>query len=435
MSQCPISEQQHRRVEQVSRYLRKPDTRFWSQLLSAAPPPTAAERQRRLRIARFALGAVTLISFLYAIPTLLIDAGNLGLVAAVTGATGVVFALGMWLAALDRGDVARAILMVTLTTQLGALMLLSGNELLIVVFTPVVAALARVLYTAEERIQRALFIVLGTGLFVTGMLLEPSPRLDFSGVAPWLLVMARIINTVLAVVSLLAIISTYDNDVLRNEAELVRERQRSDQLLHAVLPASIVSELRAGASSIARRHEAVTVLFADIAGFTPWSASQTPEHVVAVLEQIFSRFDRCVIAAGAEKIKTIGDAYMVIAGAPVENAEHASVIADLALAMHKEVEAIRAETGMKLDLRVGIHSGALIGGVIGVMRFSYDVWGDTVNTASRMESHGEPGRIQLTDATRALLPSSYQLQPRGNIEVKGKGLMQAWWLLSNGKMP
>jgi len=428
MDKCPLTSAQEKRVPQISRYLRKPDTRFWSELLSAPPSPTEADRARRLRIARFALGAVTLISFLYALPTLILDADNLALVAAITGLTGLVFAAGMWLAALGRGSVARVVLMVTLTVQLAALMFLSGDLLLIVVFTPVIAALARVLYSADERIQRLLFIGLGTGLFVAGMVLELPARLDFSGVSPALVVFTRLLNTVLAVVSLLAIISTYDNDVLRNEAELERERQRSDQLLQAVLPQSIVAELRDGAASIARRHDQVTVLFADIAGFTPWSANQSPEQVVAVLEQIFSRFDRLVLAAGAEKIKTIGDAYMVISGAPVAQPGHADVIASLALAMLREVASIRAETGMALDLRVGIHTGALIGGVIGVMRFSYDVWGDTVNTASRMESHGEPGRIQLSDDTRQCLSPEFTVTARGVIDVKGKGPMQTWWL-------
>lgn len=151
--------------------------------------------------------------------------------------------------------------------------------------------------------------------------------------------------------------------------------------------------------------------------------------MVALLEKVFSRFDRLVAAGGAEKIKTIGDAYMVISGAPDPRRDHAHVIARLALQLLAEVDAVRLETGIPLHLRVGIHSGEVIAGVIGALRFSYDVWGDTVNTASRMESHGEPGRIQISDETRVLLGNDFRCEPRGNISVKGKGEMTTWWLL------
>ena len=411
--------------------LRKPDAAFWLEFLRPAPAPTEADRARRFRIARFALGAVTLISFLYAIPTLLIDADNLARVAAVTGLTGLVFALGMWMASLGREGLARSILMLTLTVQLATLMWLSGNQLLIVVFAPVLAALARVLYSADEQWQRGLFVLAGVALFASGMLFELTPVLDFTQVSPLLIGASRVINVVLALMSLLAIIATYDNEVLRSEAALDIERLKSEQLLQAVLPEPIVEELRAGASSIARRHEEVTVLFADIAGFTPWSSGQLPEQVVSQLERIFSRFDRLVLDAGVEKIKTIGDAYMVIAGAPRAQPDHAERMANLALAMREEIRLLREETGIAMDLRLGLHSGELIGGVIGVMRFSYDVWGDTVNTASRMESHGEPGRIQITSATRDRLPAHFLVHERGDIEVKGKGTMRTWWLERN----
>jgi adenylate cyclase len=200
-------------------------------------------------------------------------------------------------------------------------------------------------------------------------------------------------------------------------------------LLHAVLPQKIANELRKSDSMIANRHPEVTVLFADIAGFTPWSSKQEPEVVVSLLEKIFSRFDARLSELGAEKIKTIGDAYMVVSGAPDPRADHAHVIANLALALLEEIKLIRQQTGIALDVRIGIHTGSVIAGVIGAVRFSYDIWGDTVNTASRMESHGQAGRIQISQQTKERIAPKFNVEPRGLVDIKGKGEMETWWLV------
>ena len=149
-----------------------------------------------------------------------------------------------------------------------------------------------------------------------------------------------------------------------------------------------------------------------------------------MLERIFSGFDRLVEAAGAEKIKTIGDAYMVVSGAPQARSDHAQVIAGIALEMLAVVEQVNREQGSRLALRVGVHTGPVVAGVIGKLRFSYDVWGDTVNTASRMESHGEPGRIQVSEATFKQLDEAFHCVARGGTDFKGKGSMNTWWLQS-----
>jgi class 3 adenylate cyclase len=144
----------------------------------------------------------------------------------------------------------------------------------------------------------------------------------------------------------------------------------------------------------------------------------------------FSRFDKRLAQIGAEKIKTIGDAYMVVSGAPDPRADHAHVIARLALALLEEIALVRADTGIALDVRIGVHTGSVIAGVIGAVRFSYDIWGDTVNTASRMESHGLAGRIQISRETRDRISDAFVVEPRGFIDVKGKGEMETWWLVS-----
>jgi class 3 adenylate cyclase len=226
------------------------------------------------------------------------------------------------------------------------------------------------------------------------------------------------------------LVGVFNREVLNAENGLVEERARSDRLLHAVLPQKIADELRKSDRMIANRHPEVTVLFADIAGFTPWSSAQEPEAVVSLLEKIFSRFDARLSQLGAEKIKTIGDAYMVVSGAPEPRADHAHVIANLALALLEEIQLVRQETGIALDMRIGVHTGSVIAGVIGAVRFSYDIWGDTVNTASRMESHGQAGRIQISQQTKERIEDAFVVEPRGMIDVKGKGEMETWWLIA-----
>jgi class 3 adenylate cyclase len=213
------------------------------------------------------------------------------------------------------------------------------------------------------------------------------------------------------------------------------ERERSERLLLNILPAPIAERLKASGDSIAEHSEGVTVLFADIVGFTPLSASKTPQALVELLNRIFSEFDALADAHGLEKIKTIGDAYMAVAGLPIAWPDHAPRAARMALAMHDVIARVAAETGEKLALRIGLHSGPVVAGVIGRRKFTYDLWGDTVNTASRMESHGVPGAIHCTETAALLLRGTFQLQARGAMEIKGKGEMHTFLVLKAEGIP
>jgi adenylate cyclase len=205
------------------------------------------------------------------------------------------------------------------------------------------------------------------------------------------------------------------------------ERERSERLLLNVLPAPIAERLKRESGVIAERCPEVSVLFADLAGFTPVAERLPPEEVVSLLDGIFSEFDELVAEHGLEKIKTIGDGYMVAGGIPVPVPDHTLRIADLALAMQ---EAMASRTSsVALALRVGIDTGPVVAGVIGRSRFGYDLWGDTVNTASRMESHAPPGGIQVTERAASLLADRYELERRDEVEIKGKAPMTTYLLI------
>ncbi len=210
--------------------------------------------------------------------------------------------------------------------------------------------------------------------------------------------------------------------------ELAVEKARAEELLLNVLPASIAERLKRGQRPIADGFPRVSVLFADIVGFTKMSERVTPEELVERLNRMFSSFDDLADKLKLEKIKTIGDAYMVAGGLHSHEYDHAQTIAEMALGMQRRASEFGTEFGEALSIRVGIHTGPVVAGVIGKRKFIYDVWGDTVNTASRMESHGEPGTIHVTEDTALLLKDSYELEARGEIAIKGKGLMRTWFL-------
>jgi adenylate cyclase len=209
--------------------------------------------------------------------------------------------------------------------------------------------------------------------------------------------------------------------------EREKERAKSERLLLNVLPQAIASRLRDTHGTIADGFDEVTVLFADIVDFTTLSAGAAPAEIVGLLNELFSRFDQLAEHHGLEKIKTIGDAYMVAGGIPLAREDHAEAVAEMALDMLEEVEG--RQDGRGLQLRIGIDTGPVVAGVIGLRKFIYDLWGDTVNTASRMESHGVPGGIQVTDRTFQRLCDRYRFEERGTVQVKGKGEMRTWLLL------
>ncbi|HEY9653435.1 MAG TPA: adenylate/guanylate cyclase domain-containing protein [Coleofasciculaceae cyanobacterium] len=221
------------------------------------------------------------------------------------------------------------------------------------------------------------------------------------------------------------------SDRKKTEEALRLEQEKSEQLLLNILPEPIAKQLKQNPGAIAEQFNEVTIMFADIVGFTPLSARLKPIELVNLLNQIFSTFDRLAEQLGLEKIKTIGDAYMVAAGLPIPRADHAEAIAQMALAMQKAVERFRTELGENIQIRIGINTGIVVAGVIGTKKFIYDLWGDAVNIASRMESSGQPGSIQVTEATYERLKNKYVLQKRGAIKVKGKGEMVTYWLVGS----
>jgi len=218
-------------------------------------------------------------------------------------------------------------------------------------------------------------------------------------------------------------------EAVRARRALQREEELSEQLLLNVLPAPIATRLKQHEDVIADRFPDVTVLFADLVDFTRRSQHSRPQEVVQVLDELFSAFDQLTRCHGLEKIKTIGDAYMVAGGLPEPMADHARAAADLALAMQVEVARRTDPSGQPLQARIGIDTGPVVAGVIGTDKFSYDLWGDTVNTASRMESTGVAGCIQVTTRTYQRLRDGYRFQRRGLVAVKGKGEMVTWFLV------
>lgn len=206
------------------------------------------------------------------------------------------------------------------------------------------------------------------------------------------------------------------------------QQQQTEELLLNILPKPIAQQLKLNPSIIADSFDEVSVLFADLVGFTQFSAQRNAKELVELLNVIFSKFDQLAEQHGLEKIKTIGDAYMVVAGLPTARTDHAEAIAKMALDMQQAIVKVNAETGTAFSIRIGINSGPVVAGVIGLKKFSYDLWGDTVNTASRMESQGIPGAIQVTAQTYERLRDKYLFEERGVIRVKGKGEMITYLL-------
>jgi class 3 adenylate cyclase len=221
----------------------------------------------------------------------------------------------------------------------------------------------------------------------------------------------------------------------REHRLLLTEQERSERLLLNVLPGPIADRLKQGEEVIADDFPEVTVLFADLVDFTRRSRETTPERVVQVLDDLFSALDTLAERYQLEKIKTVGDAYMVVGGLPEPRPDHAQAVADMALAVREEVARHLDPAGEPLAVRIGIDTGPVVAGVIGRRKFSYDLWGDTVNTASRMESNGVPGCIQVTERTYRRLRDGFRLERRGLIEVKGKGEMTTWFLVERDGQP
>jgi adenylate cyclase len=267
-----------------------------------------------------------------------------------------------------------------------------------------------------------LAVFIGSGL--AGQIAGP-----VSTVPTWFTSIMLGLNVAVAGSIVFILLATFLGQRDRAMGALAREQERSERLLLNVLPTEIAPRLKAGESPIADSYEHATVLFADLVGSTILAQQLDPKQLVALLNRIFSQFDLLAEKHGVEKIRTIGDNFMCVAGVPHRRADHAQAAARLALEMCSYVNELRATGEHRIDFRIGMNSGPCVGGVIGLRKFVFDIWGEPVNTASRMESHGMPGRIHLSDATYELIRDKFECEPRGTIQVKGKGAMRTWFLV------
>lgn len=247
---------------------------------------------------------------------------------------------------------------------------------------------------------------------------------------PNLIITFFVMNVIGPSVVVFALLTFFTRQRDRTHDLLVAEQAKSDELLLNILPQSIARQLKDGHHNIAECINTASILFADIAGFTPLSAELGVERVVDLLNDLHTGFDEIIERHGLEKIRTIGDGYMAAAGVPTPRADHAHALADAALEMLAFTHELSAMYEFPILLRVGINSGTIMAGVIGRKKFSYDIWGDPVNVASRMESHGVADAIQIAERTNELIKGDFITEPRGTIEIKGKGEMKTWFLIS-----
>jgi class 3 adenylate cyclase len=249
-------------------------------------------------------------------------------------------------------------------------------------------------------------------------------------IEPLLLLLCHYFNLLSMIVVLSCIAYYYSKAAHHAQEEVERQHKISEELLLNILPKSIAERLKTSTTTIVERHVAATILFADIAGFTKLMRQNRPERIVELLNRIFSRFDDLTEFYGLEKIKTIGDAYMAAGGLPEYREDHAEAVARLALRMQHTVHALNRKLGKKLiRMRIGIDTGSVIAGVIGKRKYTYDLWGDSVNIAARMESLCREGCIQVSGDTYRLLEKKFVLKLRGEIEVKGRGKMNTYYLI------
>ena len=286
-----------------------------------------------------------------------------------------------------------------------------------------------VLYLGAEHIAitTAATVAAGT-MIVVVQLAVPAD----TGLLPWpLIVTALVSNAVFSCGGLLVVASYAVGEITRAEDAAEREHQRSERLLANILPGPIAARLKDEDNRvIADRHDEASILFADMEGFTVQASDTAPDELVQFLNRVFSEFDRLVERHGLEKIKTTGDAYMVVSGVPTGRADHAQALAILAMEMREAAAAFRDPRGRNVPIRIGISSGPVVAGVVGTRKFFYDVWGDAVNVAARMETTGSAGRIHVSRDAYEHLKDEFVLEARGEIDVKGKGRMPTWFLVA-----
>ena len=295
------------------------------------------------------------------------------------------------------------------------------------------ASLAVLVLGVEHLVMASVVVAIGAGLTIASQFVVPGD----TGIQPrWAVEFGFVLTTISACVMIFATVYYAMREVSRAEAAMEVEYGRSEALLANILPATIAARLKDPAHGvIADRYEDASILFADIAGFTERASHMPPAELVRFLDRLYTTFDRLVDKHGLEKIKTTGDSYMVVSGVPQPRADHVEALAALALDISRAVGDLRDPTGRPVPLRIGMASGPVVAGVVGARRFFYDVWGDAVNVASRMESTDPEGRIQVPQDVYERLRDHFELEERGDVEIKGKGVMRTWYLVGRKPLP
>ena len=291
-----------------------------------------------------------------------------------------------------------------------------------------VAACLIVLQLGVDRIFLAsILAAIAAGMVITLQFLVPR---DTGAQPVWALSLSFVVTTISACVMVVTTVWYSVREIVRAEAAMELEYERSEALLANILPASIADRLKDPARNIiADKYDDASVLFADIAGFTERASDMEPDQLILFLDRLYGDFDALVDKHGLEKIKVSGDSYMVVSGVPQPRADHVEALAALALDMAEAASLLKDSRGDALPLRIGLASGPVVAGVVGSRRFFYDVWGDAVNVASRMETTDSIGRIQVPEEVYRRLKDDFVLQERGVVEVKGKGVMRTWYLI------
>jgi adenylate cyclase len=289
------------------------------------------------------------------------------------------------------------------------------------------ACLAVLILGIEHILLASIVAGIGAGLAIALQYLVPNN----TGLQPqWAINLGFVASAASACGMVVATVWYALREIERAEAAMELEYERSESLLANILPESIAARLKDPARNvIADKYDDASILFADIAGFTERASDTTPTDLVSFLDRLYTEFDRLVDKHGLEKVKTSGDSYMVVSGVPLPRADHVEALASLALDMADVVAGLKDPQGREVPLRMGLAAGPVVAGVVGARRFFYDVWGDAVNVASRMESTDPEGRIQLPQALYERLKDAFVLEERGDVEVKGKGVMHTWYLV------
>ncbi|MBV8929629.1 MAG: adenylate/guanylate cyclase domain-containing protein [Mycobacteriaceae bacterium] len=291
----------------------------------------------------------------------------------------------------------------------------------------VAACLVLLVLGIEHAVLAAALAAIGAGLTIA---LEFSVPAD-TGLAPdWVFHLGFVVSTITASAMVVAAVWYALREIARAEAAMEREYQRSESLLSNILPTSVAARLKDPARTlIADKYDEASILFADIAGYTTRASDITPGELVRFLDRLYTEFDRLVDKHGLEKIKTSGDSYMVVSGVPHPRRDHDAALASFALDMAETVAGLKDPSGRPVPLRIGLGCGPVVAGVVGARKFFYDVWGDAVNVASRMESTDAEGRIQVPQDVYDRLKDDFVFEERGDVDVKGKGVMHTWYLV------